>query len=88
MARVSSQTTGLQLVSLPQVWEHILGKLKGWPVETACVLLCGIISPSSQGRSHLGVVVVPARATFRVWKGRSCFGEMPAKAGRMTMAGL
>ena len=55
-----------------------MGKRQGWPVETANELLCGVISPISQSRSHFGLVLVSQR----------CFGETPTKAGRLTVACL
>lgn len=39
--------------------------------------MCVVILPSPQGRSHLGVAAVPARAAYRVRLGRSQFGWTP-----------
>ena len=46
---------------------------------TVVVLVCVVIFPSPQDRSHFGVMRVPAGAACRIKYGRNHFGGTPAK---------
>ena len=47
------------------------------------VLMCVLIFPFPEGRSHFSAVPVPAMAAYRMRCGRSCFGGTPVESGRL-----